>query len=617
MPTMTKADWNQWSEEKRKFYAELFACYLIADDGMLRLDAEKRRNLVRAQLVKQSAPGAEPIITRSHASNYVIADGLQADGRSLKTAAEADRIKVLCSQRGDLQTMHGAFPMLVQGQVEMRAEDVVAKADEASANNEPVQHSILGGFYKPAEQTIEAHFAAVLKTKMLRGQETRFAEHAVLLSLGDIDDLTFFSRCALHPDEMTFLLEDPTFTASINKEAHRLASQVMKGTMAEGDIERRMLAHIHACSAKKTNAKPLAELSIPRVHTHLALFTSEIYNRLAQWASDNLSVVGAVGFVGESKGLKRYLEDGLLSFTFPPEFRNFLKASFLMKGPFAGQPVQAIKAHTANFIAQADLVPALSDMLMEISRGQIADIKSSALPQPPADMGIKWDLRRSPEKILNIIRGMQCINLYAIAEMAGFSKENAHLAFGLGSGALLDEINQNINHLWDQESDALLTGVARGLKREEEELSAYWRERGKATLDHLKAEIQPSGISLGVLPPKALPLAAPREIGLFGGPAAAAEARARQAAQERLAAKMAHQGAVPAPAAALAFAAAPERADIQMTAEERARKAAQDRLAAREALLAAQKREALLAAAAQGGPADDADQDERERMLRS
>ncbi len=587
---MTKADWNVWSLEKRKFYAELFACYLIADDGMLRIDGIRRRELVRAQLAKQEVDGAEKIIARGTSANYVIADGLQPDGQTLRGAHEADRIRVLCSQRGDIATMRSMFPIAAQDHVEEDALTILARAGEAAANREPIQHSIVGGFKRPDQATLD-HFVEVVKVKMLNSMEREEPRAAQVLSLGEIDDLTFFSRCSLDPVEKLFLLEDPIFKEALEAEARRLSMYIMKGKLSAAYLLQRIMTHINLCSEQKSNQRSLAALVIPRVETYIALLTVAQYNKIARVAKDNLSqpsvgnppAPGPLGFKGESKPLKRYVVDGLLGFTFPPEFRNLLKAYFLLKGPFAGQRVEQIKDHTANFVAQGELVPTLIDMLKDVSREQMVNIRSGSLPVPPADMGIMWDLRRSPNKILSILRSNQCLDLYSIAEMAGFSRENAHLAFGLQSRALVDAINKDIHQLWDAETPALLLGIATGLRKQEAKLKAEWRG-AEAMLVCLQAAEQPSGVRLPVEPPKVAqvhPVAALNDLGLF--------------AQAPV---VAHQ-----PAAATDK----SKADIL-------REAAQARLAAKQALLVAKKRNDILAAA----PIVDAEaEDERARMERA
>lgn len=588
---MTLNEWKAWSPEKRTFYAELFASYVITDDGMLRIDAVKRRELIRAQLAKQ-AKGGEQIITRNNAANYVVTDGLQPDGRTIRPVAEANQVQLLCSQRGDLKTMQSMFQM----QDGVSALDLVQQADEAAANKEPIQHSLVGGFM-PEGKTTQEHFSDAVSLKMRGGQKSNILNQIELLSLGEYDDLSFMSRCSLDPNEMQFLLRDEDFIRPINAEARRLSNFVMKGTMTAEAIAQQILAHIRLCSAQQSNQKSLAELSVPRVGNYMAMCTSQQFRNLSAYACDNLSIVGKapnqLGFKGETKRLPRFIVDGLLEFTFPPEFRNVIKASFLLKSQFAGQNINDVRDQTANFVVQGELVRTLTTMLVDATKEQVNDIKAGSLPQPPADMGIQWDIRRTPGKILNILRAQQCLDLFNIAEMGGFSRDQAHLAFGLQSKAVVDSINQEIQKIWEEQTPDLLKGIESALKRIENEMQAFWRNNGDDALRGLKRDAQPSGIKLAVVPPVAVVAAPPVAYGFFGNNNNNAPNVVVEAA------------AVVVPAA---------NNNAPKTKTELAREAAQLRLQAKAQEEAAKRRADQLAEVELVVQADDADDDERRRM---
>ena len=415
---------------------------------------------------------------------------------------------------------------------------------------------------------------------------------------------------------MDHFLNHPLFKEAIQNQAKHLAEKIMKGTLPAEAIEQQIVAHIRLCSTQKSNQKALAELSVPRVSTYLAALSARHFDALANYATNNISEAGPLGFVGEAKPLHRYLVDGLLDFTFPPEFRNFMKALFMLNDPaLAGQNVKTIQAMTARYTAEASMTPTLIGQLTVLVKEQIADIRSGALPKPPADMGVQWDIRRSPESILNILSAMQCLDLYRIAEMAGFSRDNAHLAFGLASREILQQTNLALIALWEDAKPALLAGVGVGLKRLQAELAMQPADY----LAHLQLHAQPAGINLMVKPPKPEPMHAPREQGLFGNanaevPAVAVAAAAiqpktkaelaREAAEKRLAVKPA--------AAALAVVAAPAAAAAAIPPAQPMSKAARLFKAAEERLQAAAA-PAPIATAAAAAAGYDSGEEEEER----
>ena len=232
--SMTLADWNAWPYEKRMFYVTLFTAYCIADDGILYRDVKKRRDLVRLCLEEQGKAGATQILSVSPSVNYVLTDGLQSDGKTLKKIEEIHTIKVLCSKRSEI-------------------------------GKEPSQHTLVGKFKSP-EGTIREHFHLVIQQKMCNGAEVEsrgIAEAAVLFPLGETNDLTFFSRCALHPDERAFLFEDPLFKQAVKAEAERLVALRKCFNYSVSYIEQLIVENIDEASRCVQNQQSLVGLSIP------------------------------------------------------------------------------------------------------------------------------------------------------------------------------------------------------------------------------------------------------------------------------------------------------------------------------------------------------------------
>lgn len=432
--SMTLADWNAWSIKKRKFYVALFTAYYIADDGVLCKDVKKRRDLVRAQLDEQATPGSEQIFTSSFSANYVIIDGLQSDGQTLKAAEASDDLKVLCS-----------------------------KYIETTKKSN--QHTLVGGF-KPQEQTIREHFKTVIKQKMCNGAEVEskgIAESAILLPLAKTYDLTFFSRCALHPDEKLFLLEDILFKEAIKEEAARLL-QLHKGLhYSAAQLEQCIIENINISATDLQNQQSLGGLSVPLVETFLALYTTKKFRSIEQYVTGILSQRDPFAFKGYSAPLTHFLVEGVLSFTFLSEVRNLLKALFILKGPLAGQTLDVIKDRPEKMILLRESIPVLIDIMIKITNAQIGKIKEGQLPILPRHMGIEWD-HRSPTELLKLLKSMHAMNLHHMADLAGFSFENAHQAFGLACSALVDEMNVAINQVWALESESLLRGIERFLE---------------------------------------------------------------------------------------------------------------------------------------------------------
>ncbi len=471
---LTLADWNAWPVEKRKFYVGLFTAYEIADDGVLCIDVIKRRDLVRLHLRQQDIPGAEQIITLSFSANYVLTDGLESDGVTLKKADDPNGIKVLCSKRSE--------------------------ALQASS-----QHILVGGFKSPGQPIIE-HFKTTIKQKMCNGAEVHsnnIGNLAVLLPLGKTNDLTAFSHCSLHPDEKPFLLEDELFKAGIKAEAIRLAES---SRYKVAELEQWIVKSIDDCSKNIHNQQFLAGLSVSQIHTYWALYTTKNFKPIEKYVKGILSNRGKYGFQGQSAPLSDYLAEGALAFTFLSEMRNLLKIQFILKGRLAGQAIENIKENMEKIIVTRDSLPLLIDLLLNVTKEQIAKIKDGNLPVWPPHMGIIWEKQRGAVELLKCLRVMQSMNLYHIAEMAGFSHENSHLAFGLEFNAMVDEINEVINQVWDAESVGLLRGVDHFLEKVEADPKASGLGSQSMRLATLTPAVQANqtrigGASLFATPP--------------------------------------------------------------------------------------------------------------------
>ena len=434
--SMTLADWNAWPIKKRKFYVALFTAYYIADDGVLCIDVKKRRDLVRTHLGEQANAGAQQIFTPSFSANYVIIDGLQSDGKTLKVAEEINGIKMLCLKH-------------------------IEPIEKSS------QHTLVGGF-KPPEQTIREHFKIVIKQKMCNGAEVEskgIAESAILLPLAKTYDLTFFSRCALHPDEQGFLLEDPLFKEAIKEEAARLFRLHKDLELSAPQLEQLIIENINISASHVQNQQSLDGLSVPLVETFLALYTTKKFKSIEQYVTGIISRRDQFSFKGYSAPLSYFLVGGVLTFAFLSEVRNLLKALFILKGPLAGQVLDVIKDRVEEMILSRESIPVLIEIMMSVTKEQICKIKEGQLPILPMHMGIKWN-HRSPTELLKLLKKMHAMNLHHIADMAGFSFEDAHQAFGLACDALADEINVAINQVWALESECLLRGIERFLEKE-------------------------------------------------------------------------------------------------------------------------------------------------------
>ena len=198
----------------------------------------------------------------------------------------------------------------------------------------------------------------------------------------------------------------------------------------------------------------------------MALYTTKKFKTIEKYVAGIKSKRDQCYFQGQSASIFQYLADGALAFTFLSEIKQLLSVLVILAGPHAGASVDLIKEGLAKVCLNKKSVLILVDLLDRVTKEQLDKIKDGKLPIIPIHMGIKWHQCSSTE-ILKQLRSIQSMNLNQIAEMAGFSYENAYLAFGLEDRVLLDEANHKINQLWDAETAALLSGIEAFLESEQ------------------------------------------------------------------------------------------------------------------------------------------------------
>ncbi len=479
---LTREDWDQWSPEKRNFFAELLICYGLTDDGVLCINTEERQRHVLRQLKKQEEiKDAEIIIPTSLVVNYVLADGLQ-DNKTLGET-EAGDLQILYLER----TLKIAMP---------RAHSV---------------HTLLGGSYV-SQQQIPEHLTRAIKEKISSSDEHKTVANwakSTLIHISEIKDLTVFLRCTITEGEIS-LLETPEFKEAIERNA-RILSASKKFPIPPGVLAKQMIDHIHICSKQPHGQVSLNVLSAPTVRTYLALFTPKQYGNIFNCLQGAKPAgTSAFNFGVVSTSLKDLLIEGPSNFAFLSEYLSLLKLSMLFPG-VAGKPIEETREIFENPIPdQAFATPFVLEMLLDVAKIQAQRIKDASLPKPPFFMDAIWDPRRQVNEILNILGRVHCIDLYNMAAMVGFSPENAHLAFGLASCELLDKVNPALSAFWKEVLPTLLDGIQQFLERQHEQ-----KIGNAAAL--LEEQVQPAGVHLGVrLPAEAVGAQkGPGRLGLF------------------------------------------------------------------------------------------------------
>jgi hypothetical protein len=241
------------------------------------------------------------------------------------------------------------------------------------------------------------------------------------------------------------------------------------------------------------------------------LFTSKQQEKIFRCVHGAKSAgTSAFNFEVVSTSLKDLLLEGPSNFAFLSEYLSLLKLSMLFPG-VVGKPIEETRKTLENPIPEpAFATQCVLEMLMEVAKTQAQRIKDASLPKPPFFMGAIWDPRRQVNEILNILGRVHCIDLYNMAAMVGFSRESAHLAFGLASCELLDKVNPTLSDFWKEVLPSLLDGIQQFLERQHEQ------EIGNAAA-LLEEQVQPAGVHLGVrLPAKAAGTQkAPGRLGLF------------------------------------------------------------------------------------------------------
>lgn len=305
---MTIADWESWTTDKREFYATLFTCYSITD-GVLRIDTQRRQQHVQRQLQKQKEDG-EQIINSSILANYILTNGLKD-----KKIITEDDVSFLCLQR--------PFKAI----------------EEISSDPTASKHTLVGGFW-PETQSREAHFERVVKEKMCGGfdvAKTTIKESAHFISLGNLDDFTVLSSCALHPEEKSFLFDDRLFRRAIESEAHRL-SELTGFELSSNDLITKIRNHLDECSKQESLAVSLQSLSVPRVTTHWVLYSQKQFNQICRFVTG----IEKDKFIPPiAMSLSDALEEGSSKFAFLSEYTNLLKIE-LCRHVFNGKSIDDI-----------------------------------------------------------------------------------------------------------------------------------------------------------------------------------------------------------------------------------------------------------------------------------
>lgn len=305
---MTIADWESWTTDKREFYATLFTCYSIID-GVLRIDTQRRQQHVQRQLQKQKEDG-EQIINSSILANYILTNGLKD-----KKIITDDDVSILCLER-PFKAIEGA-----------------------SSDRTASKHTLVGGFWLET-QSREAHFERVVKEKMCGGVDvakTTIKESAHFISLGNMDDFTVLSSCALHPEEKSFLFDDRLFSKAIEAEARRL-SELTEFEFSRDDLITKIRNHLDECSKQESLAVSLQSLSVPRVTTHWVLYSQKQFNQICRFVTG----IEKDKFIPPiAMSLSDALKEGSSKFAFLSEYTNLLKIE-LCRHVFHGKSIDDI-----------------------------------------------------------------------------------------------------------------------------------------------------------------------------------------------------------------------------------------------------------------------------------
>ncbi len=134
----------------------------------------------------------------------------------------------------------------------------------------------------------------------------------------------------------------------------------------------------------------------------------------------------------------------------PLQFASMLEFNSILRIPGILEPMSSPEASEIKISSSL-----LLSTLTTITEQQIDEIKKGNLPPPPAWMGGEWDLRRTPEAILDILTEVYFINLGYLSQMIG-STENSHLLFGLKTSEELDGIKLEMKTLWEKETAQLI-----------------------------------------------------------------------------------------------------------------------------------------------------------------
>jgi hypothetical protein len=417
---MTLAQWNEWPVEKREFYAKLFTCYSISDDDVVCIDSRRRQLHVQEQLIKQD----QKIIPRSTLlANYILTNGIDKKSENLKVDME-----------------HNISCLLLT-------------SEELSTN----KYKLAGGFWLPT-QDIPDHFETVVKQKI--GLEYKIArsmrDQAFFIPLGAIDDLTVISSCVLDPSEIEFLLHDPLFMAAIENEVQNLSK--INPVKLPADIKEKIIKRLHVAAAQGTQQASLLNLNVPNVSTYWVLYNQAQFKSISKYLEGVKSSATMIS-------LDQALCCGSSKFLFLSEYINLLKIALWSYGLDGKSPDDVNQIINKPILDSELKISEICGLFQSIATKQLQQITTTNLPLPPCFMGTTWGLHCSRVDLLKTLRNFYYVDLFTIAEIVGFRKEEAHLAFGLASTTLLDKVEEQLNDSWHKSQLDLLDGVDKFIKK--------------------------------------------------------------------------------------------------------------------------------------------------------
>lgn len=410
---MTLAQWNEWPVETREFYAKLFTCYSITDDGVLCIDAKRRQLCVQEQLKKKD----QKIIARATLVSYVLTSGIEKENGPLNVNTKCNISCLLFS------------------------------VEKLGAN----KYKLVGSFRLPT-QDIPEHFETVVKQKI--GLEDKMArsmkDQAFFVPLGEIDDLTVLSSCALVPDEIEFLLHDPLFMTAIENEAQNLSK--IDPIKSPVDIKAKIIEHLCSASVQEVQQASLLNLNASNVSTYWVLYNHAQFKSICKYLEGV-----------KSQLIRISLEQGLCfgpsRFLFLSEYINLLKIalwSYGLDGKFPHQVNDIVKEPIVYSVLNSSEI---CKLFQRVATEQLKLIKETKFPFPHYFMGKIWDVHCSPDDLLNMLRHFHYADLFTMAEIAGFRREEASSVFGLASTKLLDEVETELNSGWEDNKESLLESI--------------------------------------------------------------------------------------------------------------------------------------------------------------